>query len=110
MNKLTAMLRDEERKLAGRLTGLRADIYALSGFPRPAFGLLLSRIVRRSRQGLRRRRGKRRSSDVDVGSGLSVPTFFILEAEVGLERTRTSFADHSIHRVSRNLPRFDTAL
>ena len=31
MDKLIAMLRDEERKLAGRLTGLRAAIHALSG-------------------------------------------------------------------------------
>ena len=31
MGKLIAMLRDEERKLAGRLTGLRAAIQALSG-------------------------------------------------------------------------------
>jgi len=31
MDKLIAMLRDEERKLAGRLTGLRAAIQALSG-------------------------------------------------------------------------------
>jgi hypothetical protein len=31
MDKLLAMLRDEERKIAGRLTGLRAAIHALSG-------------------------------------------------------------------------------
>jgi len=31
MDKLLAMLRDEERKLAERLTGLRAAIHALSG-------------------------------------------------------------------------------
>jgi hypothetical protein len=31
MDQLIAMLRDEERKLAGRLTGLRAAIQALSG-------------------------------------------------------------------------------
>jgi hypothetical protein len=31
MDKLIALLRDEERKLAGRLTGLRAAIHALSG-------------------------------------------------------------------------------
>ena len=31
MDKLIAMLRDEERKLASRLTGLRAAIQALSG-------------------------------------------------------------------------------
>jgi len=31
MDKLITMLRDEERKLAGRLTGLRAAIQALSG-------------------------------------------------------------------------------
>jgi hypothetical protein len=31
MDKLIAMLRDEERKLAERLTGLRAAIHALSG-------------------------------------------------------------------------------
>jgi len=31
MDKLIAMLRDEERKLTGRLTGLRAAIAALSG-------------------------------------------------------------------------------
>jgi hypothetical protein len=31
MDKLIAMLRDEERKLAGRLTGLRAAIQALAG-------------------------------------------------------------------------------
>jgi hypothetical protein len=31
MDKLIAMLRDEERKLAGRLTGLREAIQALSG-------------------------------------------------------------------------------
>ena len=31
MDKLIEMLRDEERKLAGRLTGLRAAIQALSG-------------------------------------------------------------------------------
>jgi hypothetical protein len=31
MDKLIAMLRDEERKLAGRLTGLRAAIHALAG-------------------------------------------------------------------------------
>jgi hypothetical protein len=28
---------------------------------------------------------------------------------VGLELTKTGFADDSTHRVSRNLPRFDTA-
>ena len=31
MDKLIALLRDEERKLAGRLTGLRSAIHALSG-------------------------------------------------------------------------------
>jgi hypothetical protein len=31
MDKLIAMLRDEERKLASRLTGLRSAIQALSG-------------------------------------------------------------------------------
>jgi hypothetical protein len=31
MDKLIEMLRDEERKLAGRLDGLRAAIHALSG-------------------------------------------------------------------------------
>lgn len=31
MDKLIAMLRDEERKLTSRLTGLRAAIHALSG-------------------------------------------------------------------------------
>jgi hypothetical protein len=31
MDKLMALLRDEERKLAGRLNGLRAAIHALSG-------------------------------------------------------------------------------
>ncbi len=31
MDKLIALLRDEERKLASRLTGLRAAIQALSG-------------------------------------------------------------------------------
>ena len=31
MDKLIALLRDEERKLAGRLTGLRAAIHALAG-------------------------------------------------------------------------------
>jgi hypothetical protein len=33
-----------------------------------------------------------------------------MEAAVGLEPTKTSFADHSIHRVSHSLPRFDTSL
>jgi hypothetical protein len=35
MDKLIAMLRDEERKLAGRLAGLRAAIQALSGNSKP---------------------------------------------------------------------------
>jgi hypothetical protein len=48
-----------------------------------------------------------------VGVGVSVISGGIrkrMEAAVGLDPTKTSLADHSIHRVSRNLPRFDTSL
>ena len=38
MDELIAMLRDEERKLAGRLTGLRAAIQALRGNSSKPYG------------------------------------------------------------------------